>query len=192
MSDSCSHSCVCSAFDGITAKQLVMWERPVASGAVIGGVLSTIFLFGYMEFTFATLLCRVMQLLLVAVGAASYMKKLTLTGEDISAAVQKGMEGMVKPVSKIADATFKVLAWEDGNKSIKVLVASILLGFFGNCISDLTLLFIVTVAVFTVPLGYTKNQAAIDPLLNKAIAQVNEAIQKVPIFATKPDEKKKQ
>ena len=147
-------------FNGLTPRQLVMWERPAASGVVCGGVVAFVLLIGVFDYTLVTLLCRIAQLAILAGIVMKYLGKLPEKSCNPSECITQMGTSIEPIISSSLSFAFKVLTWENTLVSGKVLLASIVVAMLGNWFSDITLLFLVTVGVFTVPMGVPAQQGS--------------------------------
>ena len=171
---------VCSQLKDVTGSQLILWEKPTASGVVLAGLLSIIVIFGFFEYTIVTFLCRVVQLMFVVVGGLVYLHMFP-SSDDIKTCISNSLDKVQPSIAKGLDALFRLLAWEDVKFSAMVLVGTIFFALLGNLFSDLWLLFLGTVALFTLPIGYTKNKVQIDSILLNisALKELNRIVDKI-------------
>lgn len=175
---------VCALFDGVTFRQLTLWERPAATGVVVGSVAATLVLLGYFEYTLVTLACRALQLAAAAWFAAVQLGRApTVKGDEIASTVSGALTRAEPLVTAALTAIYELVSWQDTRKSAKAFAASLFLAAIGNAFSDLTLLFLVTVATFGWPPVYAKNKPAIDQAATKAIKKINETIDRVPALS---------
>jgi len=186
-----------AAFKDITAAQLVMWERPIASGTTLAAILASVFFLSYADYTLTTAICRIVQILFVVGGALIRVIAISANDRNHIRAL-KNWWSDIGPLAILAfsptvvrgvEAFFSLIIWEDAVASLKVFGATIILAFAGNIFSDLQLLTIATILAFSVPIVYTKNQAKIDPLLKQVTDQVNDVLAKVKAAIPKKDTK---
>ena len=170
-------------FDGMTPKDLVMWTRPQATGAVVGAIGVWLFLLGYMEYTLLTLVCRVFQLGACAWFVASklnYAPQVTRT--DLQDALTKGLNAVEPHIVNALGLLVDIISWQNATFTMQVLVGSIMVSWVGSFFSDLTLLFLVTVGVFAGPITYTQNKEVIDAQLKQLEPMVKDLLAKVPML----------
>ena len=170
-------SSIVQQFDGLTGKELVLWTRPQATGVVVGSIAIVLLLLGYMEYTFLTLICRLMQ---VTAGlwfiAAQLGRAPTLTRTDISQNVQRAINAAEPHVVHLLGNIIDVISWQDPRFTGKVLFATFLLAFTGTLFSDLTLIFLTTIGAFAGPITYIQNQPLIDAQIAKAKPIINDLL----------------
>jgi hypothetical protein len=147
---------------GMTLKALVLWERPAVSGLVAFSCLGLLVAFGFFQFTIVTLVCRALQLLLLTFAAASYLGYPPLTREQIVQVAKQWHDAFLPALWDAVDAAARIITWENRTTSTEVLVGTIVLAFLGNIFSDFTLLLLLTIGLFAVPVTYAHNQAVFD------------------------------
>ena len=84
------------------------------------------------------------------------------------------------------DALARIITWENRSTTTEVFIGTIILAALGNFFTDLTLIFLVTVAFFVVPVLYMKNKAVVDghletakEFLDRLIAQSQDQLKSV-------------
>lgn len=154
-------------FKGITTKGIVTWRRPIASGTVLGAIVSVWFTFVYFDYTLVTFLSRITQLLFIAGAASTFTKKTVVSAADFTACMDKAYETIRPYTQKCAQASFAILTWRDFNTSAKVFVLSFVAAYIGNYVSDTTLFLIVVSGAFSLPVVYEKKKPEIDAQITK-------------------------
>lgn len=147
-------------------KSLLMWDNPIQSGIVAGSMFATLFFFGIMNYTILTFVCRTVQAVMLVFAAAAYIGKPLASRETIVQMVKELHEAFVPQMWQAVDAVARIITWENRTTTMEVLVASLLLAMLGNCFSDLTLIFLITVAFFAGPVFYAHNKAVVDGQLD--------------------------
>ena len=155
-------------FQGITLKSLLMWEKPKESLAIAGTLLGFIVVFGIMEYTMLTFICRLLQLIFIAFAGANYLGKPLATSQEIVQYAQLLHEMFLPLVWETVDFLARIITWENRSTTTEVFIGTIILAALGNFFSDLTLVFLVTLAFFVVPVLYMKNKAVVDGHLETA------------------------
>jgi hypothetical protein len=148
-----------------TLKSLVLWDKPNESAVVVTVLLSFLLIFGVMDYTLLTFICRCTQLAMVGYGALVYLGKAPASREELVRRASAWVERAHPYVLAGASNAAKIVTWENRTASTEVLMATIFLGFLGNIFSDLTLLFLATIGFFVVPLMYIKNKTLVDEQL---------------------------
>jgi hypothetical protein len=167
---------LCSEFKGLTARQLVLWERPRATGTVVGSILLMALVFGIFEYTLVTFLCRALEATFAVVGVLVYQKWIDISVDDVKKRTRQCISDMEPHVITVIEQLFRIITWEDTFFSLKVFLASLAVAFFGNVLSDLVFLLVVTLLVFAVPVAYVHNKSLVDPQLQRASQLVNQYI----------------
>ncbi len=157
-----------------------MWNKPKATGAVVGSLASVLLIFGWLDYSVVTLVCRVLQFLMVGYGVALKLDKPVLTSDDVVAHTTKAVEQATPYLTKFIAAVARVVMWEDAWWSLKVLGASMGVAAVGNVFSDLTLIFIISVAIFVLPKTYASHKEACDGALGSLKTKVDGLIGTVP------------
>lgn len=176
---------ICSQFKGLTAKELFAWTRPVATGIVVGSIVAYLLIFSYFEYTFVLFVCRLLQVGFAALGGLAYTKKLTITTEDIRSTISKGTDEIKPIVANVADAFFRLLAWEQPGYSVPVLLGTIVIGFLSAYLEDAFLILALTIIAFGGTPLYIRFQKEIDPQVQKAATHIKKLISQIPIGKSK-------
>jgi hypothetical protein len=167
---------LCADFKGLSFRQLVLWERPRATGVVVGGILTTAVFFGIFEYTLVTFLCRLLEVAFAVIGVMVYQKWIDVSVEDVKRHTRALISDVEPHVITVIEQLFRIITWEDTFFSLKVFLASLAVAFFGNVFSDLVFVLVATLLVFAVPVAYTNNKALVDPQLQRASQLVNQYI----------------
>lgn len=163
-------------FQGLTLKSLLMWEKPKESMIIAGTLLGFIVVFGIMEYTMLTFICRLLQLVLLCFLGANYLGKPLATSQEI-VEYAKLLHDMFLPlIWDTVDFLARIITWESRSTTTEVFVGTIVLGALGNFFSDLTLIFFCTVAFFVCPILYVKNKAVVDGHLAQAKVYLDRLI----------------
>jgi hypothetical protein len=150
-----------------TLKSLLMWDDPIKSGLVAGTAFLTLFFFGIMNYTILTFVCRAAQAVMIVFSVAAYLGKPMATSEQIVAKAKELHEAYLPSLLQCVDAAARIVTWENRTTTMEVMVASLLLAMLGNVFSDLTLIFLITLAFFVVPTLYVHNRALVDGQLDQ-------------------------
>jgi hypothetical protein len=165
----------------LTFTDLVLWKNEKATGAVVGTIALFLFLFGWMEYTILTFACRVLQIAMVAYGAALKLDRGPVPKPDeVVEYVSAGIEHAKPHVVRFVAAATRILMWEDTYASLRVLAISIFVGMVGNLFSGLATVFLLTVIVFAGPKIYQQHKERIDAQIGQARSYVSDAMSSVP------------
>lgn len=167
---------ICADFKGLSFRQLVLWERPRATGTVVGSILLTAIFFGVFEYTLVTFLCRLLEVAFAAIGVMVYQKWLVISVEDVKKQTRALISDVEPHVITVIEQLFRIITWEDTFFSLKVFLLSFAVAFFGNVFSDLVFVLVATLLVFVLPVAYTNNKSIVDPQLQRASQLVNQYI----------------
>lgn len=167
---------LCTDFKGLSLRQLILWERPRATGTVVGSILATALVFGIFQYTMVTFLCRILEITFAVVGVMAYQKWIDVNVEDIKKRTRGFISDMEPHVITVIEQLFRIITWEDTFFSLKVFLVSFAVAFFGNVFSDLVFMLVATLLVFAVPVAYVNNKSLVDPQLQRASQLVNQYI----------------
>jgi len=186
---------------------VVYWEDPVLSGALFGSVLVTLVSLSYYSLiTVLSYLALTLLALVILVKIYSYvmvmLKKAepgcdpldmiaampitipTQTISDLSPAVADSINSTVSELRRL-------LLVENMVDTIKFGLSLWLLTYVGSWFNAMTLVILGWIVAFTLPKVYLNNQAPIDEVLAKVMAQVEEVKGKVmALIPNKSAEKK--
>ncbi|XP_047970828.1 reticulon-like protein B2 [Salvia hispanica] len=158
-----------------------LWRDKKVSAGVLGGATAAYVLFDVLEYHFLTLVCHVLMLGLIGLflwsSANTFIKK---SAPHIPQVVIPE-----EPVMKCASALrieinrgFAVLrdiaSGKDLKKFLSVIAGLWVLSLVGGCCDFLTLLYTITVALFTVPIFYEKYEDKVDFYGEKALAELKK------------------
>ncbi|KAK7195418.1 reticulon domain protein, 22 kDa potentially aggravating protein (paple22) [Novymonas esmeraldas] len=168
-------SAIVKDFKGLTAKDVVAWHRPVASGIIFASLFTVWAVFVFAEYTLTTFVSRIVSIAFIA-GAAAAVTKRTLvkSPEEMSASMDRIYESVRPHVTKSVDCLVSLITWRDYKASAKFFVATFVTAFLGNWMSDTTLLLVALIISFTVPVAYEKKQKEIDHAIQKARAFIDK------------------
>ncbi|GET90863.1 reticulon domain protein, 22 kDa potentially aggravating protein [Leishmania tarentolae] len=161
-------SAIAKEFKGLTAKDVVAWHRPVASGIIFSLFFITWSIFVFAEYTLTTFVSRIVSLFLIA-GAAAAVTKRTMVAspEDVTASMDRVYESLRPCVTKLVDCTISLLTWRDYAATAKFFVATLVMAVLGNWMSDTTLALVTLIVAFTAPVAYEKKQKEIEHVLQQ-------------------------
>ncbi|XP_042004206.1 reticulon-like protein B2 [Salvia splendens] len=158
-----------------------LWRDKKVSAGVLGGATAAYVLFDVLEYHLLTLVCHVLMLGLIGLflwsSANTFIKK---SAPHIPQVIIPE-----EPVMKCASALrieinrgFAVLrdiaSGKDLKKFLSVIAGLWVLSLVGGCCDFLTLLYTITVALFTVPIFYEKYEDKVDFYGEKALAEVKK------------------
>lgn len=158
-----------------------LWRDKKVSAGVLGGATAAWVLFDVLEYHLLTLLCHGLMLAVVGLflwsSANTFIKK---SPPDIPKVIIPE-----EPVMKAASALrieinrgFAVLrdiaSGKDLKKFLSVIAGLWVLSIVGGCCDFLTLLYTITIGLFTVPIFYEKYEDKVDFYAEKALAELKK------------------
>ena len=190
---SCATTCkYCKEWENVSSvNALLTWKHPICAGMVVGAVAAYLFLFSYLEYTYLTFACRMVQLVLITKFVKSFFGSSSAECCDSEECVEKLETSLTEKVKKYVPtlvSTCKcmhsIATWEDKSKTGQFFAASLVLACIGNWFSFTQLVVIATVGCFTLPLGYEKNQALVDAQIENLKPMVNQMLAKIPAISS--------
>ncbi|KPI85976.1 reticulon domain protein 22 kDa potentially aggravating protein (paple22) (PAPLE22) [Leptomonas seymouri] len=179
---------VTKQFEGATVKDILAWHRPIASGLVAGTIFAFWFVYVFFQYTLTTYVSRLVTIAFIVGGAAALTKCVAIRSpEDVSARMDRTYESIRPHVAKGVDAAIALITWRNFLNSAKFFVATIVVAFLGNCMSDSTLMLVALILAFTLPVLYEKKQKEIDSAIEKVQAVVDKYLM---MLKTKADSNK--
>jgi len=185
------------SFEGAkeATKKLVHWDNPAASGGVFGSVLGILICISYfslisvLAYTSLALLAAVMAIKVYSF-AMVFMKKAEpgsdplqcVTNIDVSIPPEKvaDMTGFLVDVLNPSIMELRRLfLLESVFDTIKFILCLWGLTYIGSWFNMMTLLMLTWLGVFSLPLVYKNNQAAVDDVIGQVNTQISDIKEKV-------------
>ncbi|KAI3468669.1 hypothetical protein Pfo_025332 [Paulownia fortunei] len=159
-----------------------LWRNKKVSAAVLGGATAIWVLFDVLEYHLLTLVCHGLILGLVILflwsNASTFIKKSPPRIPEVSIPEEPVLNfaSALRIEINLAFAALRDIAsGKDLKKFLSQVIAGLwVLSFLGSCCDFLTLLYTITVLLFTVPLFYEKYEDQIDSYAEKAIAELKK------------------
>lgn len=168
-------------FGGGKPADLLLWKDKKVSGGILGGVSVVWFLFEVMEYHLLTLVCHSLILSLAILFLWSNASKF------INKSPPKIPEAAIpeKPLLEIVSAlrieinqglacVRDIASGKDLKKFLSVIAGLWFVSIISNCYSFLTLVYLLVVLLFSVPVAYDKYEDKIDPLAEKAWIEIKK------------------
>ncbi|KAL4570730.1 hypothetical protein LXL04_026391 [Taraxacum kok-saghyz] len=160
---------------------VLLWKDPKVSGGILGGVSLIWFLFEVMEYHLLTLICHSLILTLAILflwsNASAFVKKTPPKIPQV-AIPEKPVLEIVSSLRIELNRGFAVLrdiaSGKDLKKFLSVIAGLWFVSIISNCYNFLTLVYILVVLLFTVPVVYDKYEDKIDPLAEKALIEIKK------------------
>jgi len=147
----------------VSFQEAILWEKPRASGIIVGSVLLMALVFGVFEYTILTFVCRMAQLALLIGGTGMYFGYVTLDPVAIKSHIRTAISDAEPIIIAAVEAVARILTWENRRVSSYIFGGSFVVAALGNIFSDLTMVLLVTIGLFVIPPLYTQNRSIIDP-----------------------------
>ncbi|EYU23406.1 hypothetical protein ABFS82_01G067300 [Erythranthe guttata] len=160
---------------------LLLWKDKKVSGGVLGGVTAIWVLFDLLEYHLLALVCHGLILGLVGLflysNASTFIKKsppkipvVSIPEEPVLNFASALRIGINEGFATLRD----IASGKDLKKFLSVIAGLWVLSFFGSCCDFLTLLYSITVLLFTVPLVYDKYEDQVDCFAEKAMVEIKK------------------
>lgn len=163
------------------AADVLLWKDKKLSGGILGGVSLIWFLFEVLEYHLLTLVCHSLILTLAILflwsNASAFINK---SPPKIPQVVipEKPVLEIVSSLRIELNQGFAALrdiaSGKDLKKFLSVIAGLWLVSIISNCYSFLTLVYIMVVLLFSVPVAYDKYEDKIDPLAEKAWIEIKK------------------
>ncbi|KAL1551971.1 Reticulon-like protein B2 [Salvia divinorum] len=158
-----------------------LWRDKKVSAGVLGGATAAYVLFDVLEYHLLTLVCHVLILGLVGLflwsSANTFIKKSApripqvIIPED---PVMKCASALRIEINRGFAVLRDIASGKDLKKFLSVIAGLWVLSLVGGCCDFLTLLYTITVALFTVPIFYEKYEDKVDFYGEKALAELKK------------------
>lgn len=168
-------------FGGGKPADVLLWKDKKLSGGILGGVSLIWFLFEVLEYHLLTLVCHSLILTLAILflwsNASAFINK---SPPKIPQVVipEKPVLEIVSSLRIELNQGFAALrdiaSGKDLKKFLSVIAGLWLVSIISNCYSFLTLVYIMVVLLFSVPVAYDKYEDKIDPLAEKAWIEIKK------------------
>ncbi|KAI3501357.1 hypothetical protein L1887_29223 [Cichorium endivia] len=168
-------------FGGGKPADVLLWKDKKLSGGILGGVSLIWFLFEVLEYHLLTLVCHSLILTLAILflwsNASAFINK---SPPKIPQVVipEKPVLEIVSSLRIELNQGFAALrdiaSGKDLKKFLSVIAGLWFVSIISNCYSFLTLVYILVVLLFSVPVAYDKYEDKIDPLAEKAWIEIKK------------------
>ncbi|KAD6795091.1 hypothetical protein R6Q59_032019 [Mikania micrantha] len=170
-----------NVFGGGKQADLLLWKDKKVSGGILGGVTIIWFLFEVLEYHLLTLVCHSLILTLAILflwsNASTFIYKSPPKFPEVSIP-EKPVTQIVSSVrieiNRCLAAIHDIALGKDLKKFISVIGGLWFVSMISNCYNFLTLVYILIVLLFSVPVVYDKYEDKIDPLAEKAWIEIKK------------------
>ncbi|KAK1321572.1 Reticulon-like protein B5 [Acorus calamus] len=170
-----------SVLGGGKPADIVLWRNKPISGGILAGVTVVWLLFEWLGYTLLTLVCHSLILALAVLflwsNASSFANKSppkfpeVILSEEVFISVAQSVRYEINE----AFATFHdVASGKDLKKFLMVVAGLWVLSVVGSWFNFLTLLYIVFVILYTVPVLYEKHEDRVDTIAEKTKVEMNK------------------
>ncbi|KAI3693654.1 hypothetical protein L1987_76602 [Smallanthus sonchifolius] len=195
-----------NVFGGGKPADLLMWKDKKVSGGIVGGVTVIWFLFEVLEYHLLTLVCHSLILTLAALflwsNASTFIHKSPPKIPEVSIPEKPVMQivsALRVEVNRGLAAVHDIASGKDLKKFLSVIAGLWFVSIISNSYNFLTLVYILLVLLFSVPVVYDKYEDKIDPLAEKAWIEIKKqyavfdekVLSKIPRSMKELKEKKK-
>ncbi|PWA93848.1 reticulon [Artemisia annua] len=168
-------------FGGGKPADLILWKDKKLSGGILGGVSVVWFLFEVLDYHLLTLVCHSLILSLAVLflwsNASTFINKSPPKIPEVSIPEKPLLEivsALRIEINQGLAAIRDIASGKDLKKFLSVIAGLWFVSIISNCYSFLTLVYILVVLLFTVPVAYDKYEDKIDPLAEKAWIEIKK------------------
>lgn len=168
-------------FGGGKPADVLLWKDKKLSGGILGGVSIIWFLFEVLEYHLLTLVCHSLILTLAILflwsNASAFINKSPPKIPQVSIPEKPVLEIVSTlriELNRGFAAVRDIASGKDLKKFLSVIAGLWLVSIISNCYNFLTLVYILVVVLFTVPVAYDKYEDKIDPLAEKAWIEIKK------------------
>ncbi|XP_076929213.1 reticulon-like protein B2 [Bidens hawaiensis] len=168
-------------FGGGKPADLLLWKDKKLSGGILGGVTVIWFLFEVLEYHMLTLVCHSLILTLAILflwsNASTFIHKSPPKIPEISIPEKPVLEivsSLRIEINRGLAAIRDIASGKDLKKFLSVIAGLWFVSIISNCYNFLTLVYILVVLLFSVPVVYDKYEDKIDPLAEKAWIEIKK------------------
>ncbi|KAI3453770.1 hypothetical protein Pfo_010433 [Paulownia fortunei] len=158
-----------------------LWRDKKVSAGVLGGATAIWVLFDVLEYQLLTLVCHGLilglALLFLWSNATIFIKKSPPRIPEVSIPeepIVKFASALRIEINQAFAALRDMASGKDLKKFLSVIAGLWVLSVVGSCCDFLTLLYTITVLLFTVPLFYEKYEHQVDSFAEKAVAELKK------------------
>lgn len=170
-----------NVFGGGKPADVLLWKDKKVSGGLLGGVTLIWFLFEVLEYHFLTLVCHSIILTLAVFflwsNASTFINKSRPKIPEV-VIPEKPLMQIVSALRIEINRGFAVIrdiaSGKDLKKFLSVIAGLWFVSIIGSCHSFLTLIYIIFLVLFSVPVIYDKYEDKIDPLAEKAWIEIKK------------------
>ncbi|KAI3727677.1 hypothetical protein L6452_16295 [Arctium lappa] len=170
-----------NVFGGGKPADVLLWKDKKVSGGLLGGVTLIWFLFEVLEYHFLTLVCHSIILTLAVFflwsNASTFINKSRPKIPEV-VIPEKPLMQIVSALRIEINRGFAVIrdiaSGKDLKKFLSVIAGLWFVSIIGSCYTFLTLVYIIFLVLFSVPVIYDKYEDKIDPLAEKAWIEIKK------------------
>ncbi|KAL8200942.1 hypothetical protein R6Q57_012281 [Mikania cordata] len=170
-----------SVVGGGKLADLLLWKDKKVSGGILGGATTIWFLFEVLEYHLLTLVCHSLILTLALVflwsNASTFIKKSPPKIPEVAIPEKPVMEivsSLRIEINRGLAAICHIASGKDLKKFLSVIAGLWFVSIISNSCNFLTLIYILLVLLFSVPVTYDKYEDKIDPLAEKAWIEIKK------------------
>nr|XP_043640130.1 reticulon-like protein B1 [Erigeron canadensis] len=168
-------------FGGGKPADLLLWKDKKVSGVILGGVTIIWFLFEVLEYHLLTLVCHSLILTLATLflwsNASTFINKSPPKIPEVCIPEKPVFEivsALRIEINQGLAAIRDIASGKDLKKFLSVIAGLWFVSIVSNCYNFLTLIYILVVLLFSVPVTYDKFEDKIDPLAEKAWIEIKK------------------
>lgn len=160
-------------FEGLSFHDVVTWKKPVASAVALCFPLTIFAIFHVADYSLTTFICRILQGAMIFHLVAPRVGHTFPPPEKYREVVEAGIEKFKAIAGCMTTSLVSVLDWQNTTCSASVFGFLLVFAMLGNVLGDGWVFISTTVALFTLPLVYSKNKTQIDHHISQLQQKLN-------------------
>ncbi|MBA0806380.1 hypothetical protein Gohar_005834 [Gossypium harknessii] len=179
---------------------ILLWRNKKLSGGVLGGVTSLWFLFEMLDYHLITLICHLMILALSVLflwsNASNFINNSPPTIPEVvipEKCLLKAASCFTFEINRTLDIVRTIATGKDLKTFLGAIAGLWFLSILGSCFNFLTMVYIVFILLYTVPVFYEKYEDKVDAFSEKMIIELKKqfAVLEKKVLSGMNKEKKK-
>ncbi|GMJ06490.1 hypothetical protein HRI_004318300 [Hibiscus trionum] len=160
---------------------ILLWRNKRVSGGVLGGVTAFWFLFEVLDYHLITLICHILILSLSVLflwsNASNFINNSPPNIPEVvipEKCLLKAASCLTTEINRAVDVVRTVATGKDLKTFLGAVAGLWVVSVLGSCFNFLTLVYVVFLLLYTVPVSYEKYEDKVDAYAEKAIIEIKK------------------
>ncbi|KAK8981600.1 hypothetical protein V6N11_028010 [Hibiscus sabdariffa] len=160
---------------------ILLWRNKRVSGGVLGGVTALWFLFEVIDYHLITLICHILilslSILFLWSNASNFINNSPPNIPKVvipDKCLLKAASCLTFEINRAADVVRTVATGKDLKTFLGAVAGLWFVSVLGNCFNFLTLVYVVFLLLYTVPVSYEKYEDKVDAYAEKAVIEMKK------------------